>query len=137
MRDGEELIKFWNSCGTTVDGDRNAEWIITFEKELVLVTERGNDNITKEDVYIHLMKMPNLDAPCSDRLHVFWLKNSLSSPGSDETSRWLYANRGSSQLDCRKLDSPCTESCKKSECSWQLQSNSLLESLLEISNWYY
>ena len=41
-----------------VDHNRNAKWILTVEKELENVTQ-GNINITKEDVSIHLQKMPN------------------------------------------------------------------------------
>ena len=42
-----------------VDHNRNAEWIMKVEKELENVTQQGNINITKEDVSIHLQKMPN------------------------------------------------------------------------------
>ena len=60
MRDAEESIKFWSDLwDNPVDQERNAEWIMTVEKKLESVTQKGNINITKEDVFIHLRKMPN------------------------------------------------------------------------------
>ena len=60
MRDAEESIKFWSDLwDNPVDQERNAEWIMTVEKKLERVTQKGNINITKEDVFIHLRKMPN------------------------------------------------------------------------------
>ena len=60
MPDAEESIKFWNELqDNPVDHNRNAEWIMTVEKELENVTQQGNIKITKEDVSIHLQKMPN------------------------------------------------------------------------------
>ena len=61
----------------------------------------------------------------------------FSLPGNGKTSRCLYPNRRCSQLDGRKSDSPYPERCKEGECCWQLQVNSLLESPLEITDWYY
>ena len=66
--------KLWDN---TVDHDRNAEWIMTVEKELQCITQQGNINITKEDASIHFRKIPNWKAQDSDGLHGFWLKNSL------------------------------------------------------------
>ena len=60
------------------DHNRNSEWIMTVEKELESVTQQGNINITKEDVSIHLQKMPNWKAPGPDGLHGFWLKKFTS-----------------------------------------------------------
>ena len=69
-----------------VDLNRNAKWIMTVDKESECVTQQGNVNITKEDVSIHLRKMPNWKAPGG--LHGFWSeKIHFSSPGSGETSR--------------------------------------------------
>ena len=60
MPDAEESIKFWSELwDNLVDHDRNAEWIMSVEKELECVTRQGNINITKEDISIHLRKMPN------------------------------------------------------------------------------
>ena len=42
------------------------------------VTQQGNININKEDVSIHLRKMPNWKAPGSDKLHGFWMKKFTS-----------------------------------------------------------
>ena len=72
MPDAEESIRFWSGLwDNPVDHDRNAEWITTVEKELECVTQQGNINITKEDVFMHLRKMPNGKAPGPDG---FWLK---------------------------------------------------------------
>ena len=66
---------FWSKLwDNPVDHKRNAEWIMTVEKELGNVTQQGNINITKEDVSIHLRKMPNWKVPGPDGLHGFWLK---------------------------------------------------------------
>ena len=80
MPDAEESIKFWSELwDNLVDHDRNAEWIMSVEKELECVTRQGNINITKEDISIHLRKMPNWKAAGPDGLHGFWLKK-LTSP---------------------------------------------------------
>ena len=42
---------------------------MTVEKELECVTQQNSVNNTKEDVSIHLRKMPNWKASGSDRLH--------------------------------------------------------------------
>ena len=110
-----------------VDHDRNTEWIMTVKKELECVKQKSNINITKEDVSIHLRRMSNWKASGPNGLHRFWLKeNNFSSPGNSKTFRWLYSNRGCSELAGRKSDSPYTERCEKWECCWQLQTNSLL-----------
>ena len=58
--DAEESIKFWSELwDNPVDHNRNAEWIMTTEKEMEFVTQQSNINITKEDVLIHLKKMSN------------------------------------------------------------------------------
>ena len=69
MPDAEESL--WDN---PVDHNRNAELIMTVEKDLESVTQQGNINITKEDVSMHLRKMPNWKASGPDRLHGFWLK---------------------------------------------------------------
>ena len=46
--------KMWDN---PVDHNRNAEWIMTVEKELENVTQQGNINITKEDVTILFGKL--------------------------------------------------------------------------------
>ena len=47
MPDAEKSIKFWRELwGNPVDHDRNAEWIMTVEKELEFVTLQDNINIT-------------------------------------------------------------------------------------------
>ena len=75
MPDVEESIKFWKELwDNPVDHDRNAQSIMTVEKELECVIQPGNINITKEDVSIHLRKMPNWKAPGPDGLHEFCLK---------------------------------------------------------------
>ena len=51
---------------------------MTVEKELECVTQQGNINITKENVFIHLRRMPNRKARGSDGLHGFWLKKFIS-----------------------------------------------------------
>ena len=51
---------------------------MTVEKELECVTQQDNVNITKEDVSIHLRKIPNWKAPGPDGLHGFWLKKFTS-----------------------------------------------------------
>ena len=61
-----------------IDHDRNAEWIMTFEKELEYTTQQGNISITKEDVSIHLRKMPNWKASGPDGLNGVWLKKFTS-----------------------------------------------------------
>ena len=90
----------WN-C--PVDHDRNTEWIMTVEKELECVKQKSNINIFKEDIFIHLRRMLNWKASGPNGLHRFWLKeNNFSSPGNSKTFRWLYSNRGCSQLAGRK-----------------------------------
>ena len=96
--------------------------------------EQKNYNITKEDVSIHLRKMSNWKVPGSDGLHGLWLKKFTS----------LYQAMLKHLDDCTHTgDVPnwmvesCTERCEKEECCWQLQTNSLLESSLEITDWYY
>ena len=75
MPEAEESIKFWSEFwDNPVDHNRNAQWIMTVEKELECVTQQGNIIITKEDVFIHLRKMPNWKALSPDGLHGFWLK---------------------------------------------------------------
>ena len=79
MPDAEESIKFWSDLwDNPVDHDRNAEWIMTVEKKLKCVTQKGNINITKEDFFIYSRKMPNWKTPGPDTLHVFWLKKITS-----------------------------------------------------------
>ena len=79
MHDAKESIKFWSELwGNLVDYDRNAEWIMAVEKEVEWVTQQGNINIPKEDVYLHLRKMPNCKALGPDGLHEFWLKKITS-----------------------------------------------------------
>ena len=51
---------------------------MTVEKELECFTQQDNVNITKEDVSIHLRKIPNWKAPDPDGLHGFWLKKFTS-----------------------------------------------------------
>ena len=47
ISDPEESIKFWNELSDNpFDHDRNAEYIMTVEKELECVTQQGNINIT-------------------------------------------------------------------------------------------
>ena len=74
IHDAEEPIifqsEFWDN---PVDHDRHAEWIVTVEKDLKCVTQQGNINITKEDVSIHLRKMPNWKVLISDGLNGFCL----------------------------------------------------------------
>ena len=75
----EESIKFWSELwDNPLDHSRNAERIMTVEKELESVTQLGNIDITKKDVSIHLRKMPNWKAPDPDGLHGFWLKKFTS-----------------------------------------------------------
>ena len=79
MPDAEESIKFWNEFqDNPVDHNRNAEWIMTVEKEFESFTQQGNISITKEDVSIYLRKMPNWKVPGPDGLHGFWLKKYTS-----------------------------------------------------------
>ena len=79
MSDAEESIKFWSELwDNPIDHGRNAEWIMTVEKELECVTQQGNTNITKENVSIHVRMMPNCKAPRPDGLHGFWLKKFTS-----------------------------------------------------------
>ena len=81
-----QLELFQGRMDNPVDLNRNAKWIMTVDKESECVTQQGNVNITKEDVSIHLRKMPNWKAPGG--LHGFWSeKIHFSSPGSGETSR--------------------------------------------------
>ena len=47
-------------------------------KELECITQQDNINITKEDVSIHLRKMPNWKAPGPDGCYRFWLKKFTS-----------------------------------------------------------
>ena len=51
---------------------------MTVEKELKYLTQQGNINITKEDVFIHLRKMENWKASGPDELHEFLLKKFTS-----------------------------------------------------------
>ena len=51
---------------------------MTVEKELECDTQQGNTHITKEDISIHLRKMPNWKALGPDGLHEFWLKKFTS-----------------------------------------------------------
>ena len=54
MPDAEESIKFWNEFqDNPVDHNRNAEWIMTVEKEFESFTQQDNISITKEDVSIY------------------------------------------------------------------------------------
>ena len=70
MPDAEESIKFWSELwDNPVDHDKNAEWIMTVEKELECVTQQSKINITKDDVFMHLRKIPNWPGP--DGLHGF------------------------------------------------------------------
>ena len=79
MPGAEESIKFWSELwDNPIDHDRNTEWIMAVEKELECVTQQGKIDITKEDVFIHLRKMPNWKAPGPDGLHGFWLKKFTS-----------------------------------------------------------
>ena len=79
MSDSEESIKFWSELwDNPVGHNRNAEWIMTVEKELECVTQQGNINMTKKDVSIHLRKISNWKAPGPDGLHGFWLKKLAS-----------------------------------------------------------
>ena len=55
---------------------------MTVEKELEYVTQQGSVSITKEDVYIHLRKVPTWKVPDPDGLHGFWIKK-LSSLHQD------------------------------------------------------
>ena len=79
MPDAEESIKFWNEFqDNPVDHNRNAEWIMTVEKEFESFTQQDNISITKEDVSIYLRKIPNWKVPGPDGLHGFWLKKYTS-----------------------------------------------------------
>ena len=80
MPNAEKLnIKFWSELlENPVDHDKNAEWMMTVEKELEYVTQQGSINITKQDISIHLRKVPTRKEPGSDRLHGFWLKKFAS-----------------------------------------------------------
>ena len=46
------LNELWDN---PVDHDRNAEWVITVEKEFECVTQQSNINFTKEDISILLL----------------------------------------------------------------------------------
>ena len=75
MPDSEESIKFSSELwDNPTDHDRNAEWIMTVEKELGYATQQGNISITKEDVTIHVRKIPNWKASGPDGLNGVWLK---------------------------------------------------------------
>ena len=75
----EEPIKFQSELwDNPVDHERNTEWIMAVEKELEYVTHEDNINITKEDVSIHLKKMPNWEPPGRGGLHGFWLNKFTS-----------------------------------------------------------
>ena len=77
--EAEESIKFWNEFwDNPADHDRNTELIITVEKELECVAQQSNISITKEDVSIHIRKMPNWKAPGPEGLPGFWQKNFTS-----------------------------------------------------------
>ena len=69
---------FQGRMDNPVDLNRNAKWIMTVDKESECVTQQGNVNITKEDVSIHLRKMPNWKAPGPDGCYRFWLKKFTS-----------------------------------------------------------
>ena len=91
----EESIKFWSELrDNSVDHDKNAEWIMTVEKELECVTEHGNINIIKEYVFMHLRKMSNWKAPSLDGLHGLWLKKLTSLPQEMEKHRDDFIQRG-------------------------------------------
>ena len=107
-----------NRLNFGVDHNKNAEWIMTVEKELACVTQQGNTHITKEDISIHLREIPNWKAQGPDGLHEFWLKKFTSLHQAMVKHLCLYQNRGCSQLDARKSDSPYTERCKKRGCCW-------------------
>ena len=64
--------------GNPVDHDKDAELIMTVDKELECITKEGSINITKQDVSIHLRKMPNWKVTGPDGLHGFWLKSFTS-----------------------------------------------------------
>ena len=68
---------------------------MTVEKELECVTQQDNVNITKEDVSIHLRKIPNWKPPGPDGLHekILAEKIHFSSPGNGKTSTSLYPSR--------------------------------------------
>ena len=110
---------------------------MTVEKELKYLTQQGNINITKEDVFIHLRKMENWKASGPDELHEFLLKKFTSLHQAmvrhldDEWYEfWLkkftslhqamvkHQNKGCSQLDGRMSGSPYAERFKKGECCW-------------------
>ena len=94
MPDEKESIKFWSRLwDNPADHNRNAEWIMTAEKELESGTRQGNINIAKEDVSIHLPKMPNWKVPGPDGLNGFWLKKFTS------FHLVMVKNRECSQLD--------------------------------------
>ena len=65
-------LNFGASCGIT--HNKNAEWIMSVEKELECITQQSNLNITKDDIFIRLRKMLNWKAPSPDGLNWFWLK---------------------------------------------------------------
>ena len=106
---------------------------MTVEKELECVAQQNNISIIKEDVSIRLTKMPNWNAPDPDGLHGFLLKKLTS------LHQAIIVDCVQTR-DVPKLmveSQPFTERCKKGECCLQLQTNSQLESPLEIIDWYY
>ena len=100
-----------NRLNFGVDHNKNAEWIMTVEKELACVTQQGNTHITKEDISIHLREIPNWKAQGPDGLHEFWLKKFTSLHQAMVKHLCLYQNRGCSQLDARKSDSHRAIAC--------------------------
>ena len=79
MPDAEKSIKFQSELSESlVDYDRNVKWIMKVQKEFECVTQQENINITKEDVFTHLRKMPNWKMPGPDGLHEFWMKKFTS-----------------------------------------------------------
>ena len=70
MLDAEESVKFWSELwDNSVAHDKNAEWIMSVEKELECITQRSNINIAKDDIFIRLRKMLNWKAPSPDGLN--------------------------------------------------------------------
>ena len=134
MPHAEQSIKFWSELWDhPVYHDRNPHRIITIEKVLECVAQQGNINIIKEDVSIRLTKMPNWKAPDPDGLHRFWLKKLTSLHQAIIVD--CIQTRDFSKLMTESQ--PFNKKCKKWEYCLQLQTNSLLESPLEITDWYY
>ena len=130
----EQSIKYWSALwDNPVYHNINAYWIMTVEKELECVVQQGNINITNQDISIRLTKMPNCKTRDPDELLRFWLKicTSLNQALIDDRIQTRYVPNW--MVESRA----CTERCKKWECCLQLQTNSLLESPLEITDSYY